>query len=89
MVKLIPRFNFTNVLHAAFTLADPKSAIKLLNLTVFFALLGSASAKAARRMLMKLTLAWIIEHIRFTTSEYVISQNEYETCWQVEDENFN
>ena len=48
-------FNFTNVLRAAFTPADPKSAKKLLNLTVFFALLGSTSAKAARRTLVKLT----------------------------------
>ena len=47
--------NFTNVLRAAFTSADPKSAIKLLNLTVFFALLGSARVKAARRTLVKLT----------------------------------
>ena len=34
-----PGVNFTNVLQAAFTHADPKSTIKLLNLTVFFALL--------------------------------------------------
>ena len=34
--------------------ADPKSAIKLLNLTVFSALLGSACVKAAPRMLVKL-----------------------------------
>ena len=47
--------NFTNVLQAAFTRADPKSAIKLLNLTVFFALFGSAQVKAACRMLVKLT----------------------------------
>ena len=51
----IPGVNFTNILQAAFTRADPKSAIKLLNLTVFFALLGSASVKAARRTLVKLT----------------------------------
>ena len=50
--------NFTNVLWAAFTPADPKSAKKLLNLTVFFALLGSACVKAARRMLVKLTPDW-------------------------------
>ena len=43
-------------LRTAFTLADPKSALKLLNLTVFFALLGSACVKAAHRMLVKLTL---------------------------------
>ena len=47
--------NFTNILRAAFTGADPKSAIKLLNLTVFFALLGSARVKAACRTLVKLT----------------------------------
>ena len=47
--------NFTNVLRAAFTRADPKSAKKLLNLTVFFALLGSLRGKAARRTLVKLT----------------------------------
>ena len=37
--------------------ADPKSAKKLLNLTVFFALSGSAGVKAARRMLVKLSPA--------------------------------
>ena len=48
--------NFTNVLQAAFTLADPESAKKLLDLTVFLALMGSAHVKAARRTLMKLNL---------------------------------
>ena len=47
--------NFTNILRAGFMCADPKSAIKLLNLTVFFALLGSSCVKSARRMLVKLT----------------------------------
>ena len=46
--------NFTNVLQAAFALVDPKSAKKLLNLTVFFALLGFERVKAARRTLVKL-----------------------------------
>ena len=50
-----PRVNFINVLREAFTLADPKSTKKLLNLMVFFALLGSARVKAACRMLVKLT----------------------------------
>ena len=44
--------NFTNVLRAAFMRAYPK---KLLILTLFSALLGSACVKAARRMLVKLT----------------------------------
>ena len=50
-----PGVNFTNVLRAAYTQADPKSAIKLINLTVFFALLGSTRVKATCRMLVKLT----------------------------------
>jgi len=33
---------------------DPRSVKKIDNLTVFFTLLGSASVKAVRRMLMKL-----------------------------------
>ena len=47
--------NFINILRAAFMLADPKSAKKLLDLTVFFELLGSARLIAAKRMLTKLT----------------------------------
>ena len=47
--------NFTNVLWAAFALVDPKSAKKTVKLSSFFALLGSAHVKAARRMLVKLT----------------------------------
>jgi hypothetical protein len=43
-------------MHPAFILADPKSAKKTDNLTVFFAPLGSAHLKAARRTLMKFTL---------------------------------
>ena len=42
-------------LRAAFTCADPKKCKKLLELTVFFVLLGSARVKAARKMLVKLT----------------------------------
>ena len=50
-----PVVNFTNILQAAFTRADPKSAKQLLNWIVFFALLGSARVKAACRTLVKLT----------------------------------
>jgi len=35
--------------------ADPENAKKIVKLLVFFALLGSAHVKAARRTLMKLT----------------------------------
>jgi hypothetical protein len=54
---LPPGVNFTNILQAAFMHADPKRPKKMLNLTVFFALLGSAHVKAARKMLVKLTPA--------------------------------
>ena len=54
-VNQSPGVNFTNVLRTALTHADPKSANKLLNLTVFFALLGFVGVKAAHRMLLKLT----------------------------------
>jgi len=50
-----PGVDFTNILRAAFASADPKSAKKTVKLSVFFVLLGSACAKAAHRMLMKLT----------------------------------
>ena len=42
-------------LHAAFTPADPESAKSCLSWSVFFALLGSACVKAARKMFLKLT----------------------------------
>ncbi len=55
LMKLTPGVNFINILRAAFLSADPESAKKTDNLTVFFVLLGSASVKAASRTLMKLT----------------------------------
>ena len=60
-----PGVNFINVLWAAFMLKDPKSANHLLDLTVFFALLGSAHVKAACRTLIKFTpggLSWFLLH---------------------------
>jgi len=54
MIRIMPPdVNFINVLQAAFTRPDPKSAKKTDKLTVFFTLSGSARAKAACRMLMK------------------------------------
>ena len=47
-------FNFINVLQAAFMPTDTKSAKKTVKLSSFFALLGSASVKAACRTLVKL-----------------------------------
>ena len=42
--------NFIIVLRAAFTLVDPESAKKTVESSSFFALSGSASVKAARRI---------------------------------------
>jgi hypothetical protein len=54
-VKLTPRVNFTNILHKAFALKDPKSTKRHWLLYCLFALLGSSRVKAAHRMLVKLT----------------------------------
>ncbi len=55
MVPGSPGVSFINFLRADFVYADPKSTKKTNNLTVFFALSGSARVKAVSRMLMKLT----------------------------------
>jgi hypothetical protein len=56
LVKLTTGVNFTNILHKAFTRSDPKSAKETDSLTLFFAQLGSARAKAALKMLVISTL---------------------------------
>ena len=56
MVKSTPGVNFTNVLQATFTNADPKSAQKDSQVKQLFCAFGiSAHVKAACRMLVKLT----------------------------------
>ena len=55
LMKLTAGVNFINILRLAFMCADPKSAKKIDNLTVFFVLSGSARVKATQIMLMKLT----------------------------------
>ncbi len=60
---LIPCINFTNTLSAAFTCTDPKSAKKTVSLTVFFAILGSAHVKAARKMLVKWTPLSLLKEV--------------------------
>jgi len=50
-----PGVNFINMLLAAFTHVDPKTANKYSKIIVFFALLGSACLKALLKTLMKLT----------------------------------
>ena len=49
------RVNFINVFTRSFYACRSQKRKKLLELTVFFAPLGSASVKVARKMLMKLT----------------------------------
>jgi len=50
----LPRVDFTNIILEAFKGADLKNAKKY-SQAIFFALLGSACAKAARKMLVKST----------------------------------
>ncbi len=50
----MPGVNFTNILHKAFMLKDPKSVKNTVKRSVFFALLGSAR-KTMSKMLVKLT----------------------------------
>jgi len=47
--------NFINILHTAFTHGGPKSVRTLSSCQYLFTLLGSASVKAVRRTLMKLS----------------------------------
>jgi len=47
--------DFTNTLRAAFKLTDPKTVKDTDDLTVFFAHLGSARVKTARKTLVKST----------------------------------
>jgi hypothetical protein len=56
IVRMMPAVNFINILCTAFTLIDLKSVKKDTDdLTAFFTLLGSTSAKAVRRTLIKLS----------------------------------
>ena len=62
---------------AAFMRAGPESAKKLLDLTVFFALLGSACIKAACKMMVKLTLALYLISIEIELSNGFAIQSKY------------
>ena len=64
-----PGVNFTNILQAAFTRADPKSAKKTVKLSSFFALFGSGHIKAARKMLVKLTPDHIFSFIHDSNTQ--------------------
>jgi len=54
-MKLMAGVNFTNILCADFTHANPNSAKRYWQCDCVFALLGSAHVKALHRMLMKST----------------------------------
>ena len=64
----VPGANFINVSTCSFYVHSSQRRKKLLNLTVFFALLGSARVKAARKMLVKLTP-------RFLSIEFLSEKN--------------
>ncbi len=60
--KLYVGLNFIDVLHTAFTLADPESVKRCWWLDcIFFTLSGSTSVKASHKMLVKLTLDYLKE----------------------------
>ena len=86
LLSFICRVNFANILRAAFTCKDAKSAKKLLNLTVSFALLGSARVKAACRTLVKLTPDLLSQHQLMPTharerTRPSLHQERYQTCF--------
>ena len=55
LVKLTPGVNFINVFKRSFYTRRFQKRKKLLELIIFFALLGSARVKVACKMLVKLT----------------------------------
>ena len=77
--------NFINVFTRSFYTCRSWKRKKLLELTVFFALLGSALIKAACKMLVKLTLALLLllllfSHIKVKTENKTIVSNLW-TFW--------
>jgi len=56
LVKLTPGVDLTNILLAAFTCKDPKSAKRKSSHQCLLAILGSLHEKVARKMLVKSTL---------------------------------
>jgi len=66
---------FTNILQAAFTCPDPNNAKNTVNLSVFFALLGSGFVKASWKMLVKFTLGrdiifeWFLQGINVSDED--------------------
>jgi len=74
--------NFINVLHAAFTSADPKSVRTQSSRQYHFTLLGSARVKAPQKTLMKLT-----PEGAFTSSQIEKAKEEVYLClWERERE---
>ena len=65
--KDTPWVNFINLFTCSFYACRSRKHKKLLDLTVFFALLGSSSVKAALKMLVKLTP--LLTHTHHTTTD--------------------
>jgi len=60
--------DFTNILHEAFTCADPNSAKNTVKTFIFFTLLGSTFVKALHKMLLNLTLGRGYASMRWLSS---------------------
>ncbi len=69
--------NFINVLWAAFTHTNPKSAKKIVKLSIFFALLGSARSKAVCRTLMKWNPGFQHRAVTFVELGYAVLMINY------------
>ena len=61
LVKLEPGVNFINVFRSSFHARRSHKCKKLHELTVFFALFGSARVKAAHKMSVKLAPEWKLQ----------------------------
>ena len=83
---LISGVNFIKVPWAAFTHADPIGAKKLLDMTVFFALLRPANVKAAHGTLVKLTPGHLL---LFVTSLFLGEQFIYKVNFINRQNNLN
>ncbi len=83
LIKLTTGVNFTNFLWAALAHANPKSTKKTVQLSVFFALSGSACIRPAHRMLMKLTPGFDFINILLTALT-LVDPKSIKRYWQLD-----
>jgi len=69
LMKLTNGVDFTNILHAVFSFANPKSAKRQSSHPCLFAFLESACIKAAHKMFVKLTPKVMAIHVRHLQHE--------------------